>query len=891
MNPLTDNELEQLLQDYGSLPPTAIFTYRKPRVAGRRMAAILLVALLSLLLVALTIGIASRSDSAMGDVPPAGIPTLQPPITGTPSAPAITTNRKPVTTPTLTTPPPTTPPQPPKTEPPELEALLPAWYTGASVQLVNLLRVGSSTDLFPSQLDDRYSDYTSFELNLGKMTHTIRSGDLVELKGTVDGHRESYCQNVYLRLSDGTVLCLGHALQNLWSTVGIDPSTPDKIYVHHTSPDGEQYVLSAFGDSESYGYFLYRRQKNSLQKIPYDLANSDSVSYSSNCQYIVVATPRPTNILLNDLWLIDTSSMKIKLICTEYDTFGESSFSADQRFVYTYLRIGDSVEKNEYGQWVMYDTQTGLAFCGEGEICYLQNGILISRTPDKFCIYDCATGEILPNQPDLPWIIHADQKDNRYTLTVYNPQTGLVEATLTNVGTYAISQNQQYLFYYTDKALGVTVMDLISGQSVSLPVSEAFLKETNPEAGDVIYSMMISDNGSKIILGYRISLEDYMERKQREITALQDSIHTSFLSVNSIPDFWKKFAPYAEQYAHLIEWTGYYLHENYAIYMIAYQNNGLSLTRSVGVLNIVEDYRDGSFTMYYGSESLYFLGNPVARSAWEDKVQLFRRTLKGNYDATCALLPTLGESREFYFDYAKCYDAAGKWSDDLKNAYRYSYEFMRQFYVRADADYSPEELESVLRILDKYSVNQISLSSLTVRRVAQINLYGPSNLLLYCGDVYISSTGKYYIQNTYGGDQFLSTGSQITSEEYETLMQATGGFLVETGLYKDTRIASIEKAMFQVYNDFLVSGYLPKVSGTEKMVNALSMIREGGYDTDEILRTLYPDPSHQLYIKLLAEYKIPFDRTIRYAPSVALSIRITIVDGVITLSDPSATAQ
>lgn len=898
MNHLTDDELERLLTSYGQLTPSVPFTYRKKAILqGRRMAILAVAALLTLLLLAMTAGIAAHFASPGSNGTHGGAPILPSATTAGQAEPSVTTDRAPTTTPpttdlrppATTTPAITDPPKQPETQPPVLSPLLPAWYKGSNVQLVNVIE-SKTLSFQPVQLEEHYNDFAFFDLNIGSYTYSILSGDLIQIQGIPADHRESYCRGFYLRLSDGELICLGHELKDLWETVGLDYASLSSLSVRYTTEDGERYIIAPANSSGSLGYFIYDRRAKILRKIEFDCQNSDSISYSPDGNFVVVAKARKNNQDLDDLWLIDLSDMEAKQICAVYDTFGMSYFSTDERFIYTYLRIGDSVEKNEYGEWVMYDTQTRFTFRGKGQILYLQSGILVSRTQDGFLIYDCTTGDAPDDLSSLPRVIDADQKSQRYTLTIYNPVTGQVEATIADVGAYDLSDDQQYLFYYVDKADGVVMADLFGGESVTLPVSNALLEGVNPDVGKAIYRMKVSADGSKIALGYKISVEEYMDQKQREIDELRNAIWNGFLKTNNIPDFWSKFSPVKEQYAHLVEWTGYYIHDDFAIYMIAYHNNGYSLSRSVGVYHVVEDYRSGTYTLYNASENPYLLGNLVARSAWEDKVQTFRRTLKGDYDTTCALLPTLGELHEFYFDYAKCYDANGKWSDNLKNAHQYSYEFISTHYVRADIGYSAEELESVLRIIGKYTVNRISLSSLTVRRVAQINLYGPSRTLLYCGDVYISSTGKYYLQNTYGGSHFISTGSQITAEEYETLMQANGGFLVETGLYKDPRLASVADSVFEVYNDFLVNGFLPQIYGTEEIDKALSMIREGGYETDVILRTLYPDPAKRFYLTLLSEYKIPFDCSIRHANGVEL-IQITITDGVITCSDPSATAQ
>jgi hypothetical protein len=489
-------------------------------------------------------------------------------------------------------------------------------------------------------------------------------------------------------------------------------------------------------------------------------------------------------------------------------------------------------------------------------------------------------------------VIDADFNNYRYTLTVYNPATGKIEKTIPDVGTYEL--RGQILYYYTHKAEGVVIANLTTGESVSLPVSATLLTGANPAEGYAIYSLAVSGDGSTVSLGYTISMDDYYKQKQKDIDALLALVQDSALKTNNLPDFWEYFQARRAPYEYLIEYTDYDIHEGYVILHISFIRS-VRDDKDTWNLHLVEDYRDGTVTLYNASDNPYHVGNIHARSTYETKVQTFRRTLKkGDYEASCALLPTIGELRPYYIDYALCYDENGKWSEKLASTAKCNYELLKQHVASANVNYTPEALDRTLEILSRNPVHSVlHLNQTGYRRVADIQLYSSEKVLIFQTSIYVTTEGKYYLW----GRSFDERGCQINEADYLALMEAQGGFLVETGLYKDVRLAKVPES-YSVYvdADFLPRGLLPvpcpinyNYEEQAAAAKALSMIREGGHTANEIIETLFYYHHAYDYIYLLAEYNV--NQSWYYSFRGIEPIRITIQDGVITLSDPKADPQ
>lgn len=894
--PLTDQALEQLLSDYGKIAPPAAFAYR-PKVIpwGKRISALSVAALLSLLILTLTaVMIAGFSKENPLFSPPRGedgTTILQntttapknPPVTSDGGVtPPVTSGKPPVTDPPI--PPPATSPVDPPITQPSLPSLLPTWYNGTSIRLVNLLTTSTISPPFtPKELKEIYNDYASYDMDMGIGSYQFVSADLVLLSTHPKGHQGSDCNVVYLHPSNGELICLRHELQELWASVGIDASIVWSLSNLHASEDGNRYLFYARADGSDLGSFLYDRTAGTLTKLPLDLYQAprlDFLSYSADCNYAVMATYRKNDDLLDDLFLIDLRTMEVKQICADYATFGESTFSADGRYVYTHLRIGDSVDSNENGQWVLYDIQTGFTFRGEGEVLYLENGILISRTPEGFTAYDCTTGEPPEDLSSLPLVIDADFNNYRYTITVYNPATGKIEKTIPDVGAYEL--RGQILYYYVHKAEGVVIANLTTGESVTLPVSATLLTGANPAEGYTIYSLAVSGDGSTVSLGYTISLDDYYKQKQKDIDALLALIQNSALKTNNLPDFWEYFQARRAPYEYLIEFTDYDIHDGYVILHISFIRN-VRNDKDTWNLHLVEDYRDGTVTLYNASDNPYHVGNIHARSAYETKVQTFRRTLKkGDYEASCALLPTIGEHRPYYIDYAVCYDEKGKWSDDLAYQARWTYEYLQNEAKHSTASMSKEAREQLFKIIAKYPLNKgISIETHVYRRVMTITLVNQNLSVFYNVEVVVADNGCYYLRNVY----YSSCSRQITYEDYLALMETQNRKIVQTGLYKDLQIAFVPLPQASQTSDFLLSCTIPSYYLQANDVNrALAMIREGGYDTDVISSVLFPSKLW-IYVDLLTKYTPDASYTITADDS--LSVLMQIRNGKISFSDPN----
>lgn len=883
--PLTDQALEQLLSDYGQIAPPVAFAYQPKTIPwGKRITALSVAALLSLLLLTLTaVMIAGLSeekpfatDSPAGD----GSTVMQnttteskhPPVTSDDGiTPPVTTEKPPVTDPP--SPPATNPPDPPDTDAP-LPSLLPAWYNGKSIRLVNCIPSSSRSSFQPIMLKEVYNDYATLNLDMGTSDHQFVAGDLVILHTLPKAHQESYCGVVYLRPSDGELICLGHELKDLWQSAGVDFNKIQFLFYRHASADGNHYVVCAQNGGKTIGLFYYDRVEQTLKKIPFDTSHNDFLSYSADGNYMVVANPRKSNDLLDDLFLIDLRTMEVKQICQDYDTFGESHFSSDGRYVYTHLRIGDAVDSDEHGQWVLYDTQTGFTFRGEGQVLYLEDGVLISHTyGGGFAAYDCTTGETPDDLSALPLVIDADYKKYRYILTVFNPATGEVEATIPNVGAYALSEN--YLFYYVHRAEGVVMADLYSAESVTLPVSAELLNGANPEEGFTHYRFAVSHDGSSISLGYFISMSTYDAMIYEDINALMDDLCDAVLSTNNIPDFGSKFTEFQANYSHIIKWIGYDIHENYAILQIATILDPSPTKSTLRVYHLVEDYRNGTYTLYSASENPYSPGRIFARSAYEDTKQVFRRKLSGDYAKTCALLPQQAEHRPYYIDYADCYDSKGKWSDSLAAASGWNYGYLSLEVARTEPALSKTALDRTLQIIAHYPLTKgISIENLTYRRVAGIRLLTDKYRELYNAEVVVASNGCYYLRNL----NDTRHSQQITYEDYLALMEAQNNPIVQMGLYKDPRIAYVLPCQHTVSGDFLINCFIPtNLLNAEDVCAALALIREGGHSADEIMDVLFSDEM-RAYVELLAEYAPTYQYVFNANGSPYIDLRMNYGD-------------
>lgn len=710
---------------------------------------------------------------------------------------------------------------------------------------------------------------------------------MVLTTGVGTGHTEPYCSAACLQnVLTGEVICLGHEVRALLTELGME--APPKVYTVHTSEDGSQNVIQL-----NNRYYFFNRTERTLSEITFDLSDHCSLSFSPDCRYMVVEKMRAGEEIISDLWLIDLQTMDSRLIVNTAPTAGLSTFSADGRYFYTYLMANGAVEQNEDAEWLLYDTQTDHSFQGVGKILYFANGILISHTSDAFHAYDCQTGNIPNDLSHLPAVAVVTTRASRHTLSLYHPATGELNSAFANLGAYEISPDYRYLYTYIAHDTHIVVTDLYSGDSFQLPLSQRFLQESQPgENQKTTFSISVHPAGGEIQIRYHISESAADEEMREDIKDLRKIIEEEFLNAPNLPAFWERFQVLSAPYAHLLRGVYYDIHDEYVNLQISYiftpYMHPSSEKQSTTILYFVEDYRSDTFTLFRGVLSNSCKVNGVyGKSAAQTAKQTFRKTLiDGNYEVSCQMLPTVGEERIVYIDFAKCFNASGKYQDSLAEAEYYAYTTLRPAVIGSNLPTFPNDLDRLVEIVSRYPLTKREQIHPTNRFVAEIKLYDPLKNTIYHAHVLVDANGKYYLSN-----RLISIDNwacrQITEEEYEFIMKLQGGFLYETGMYLDKQISSAPTDhSTEADYDYLICGRLPTYRLNIANVNtALAMLREGTYSHTEIFKTVY-SPDQQQYVKLFMKYQPNYRQLLHPPTSAAGYIQIVLNNGVISFTDP-----
>lgn len=793
--PLTHHELEELLRKQGTVQPAMLFHYQPcphPTPLFKRRA-VLLIALLSLLFLAMLM------------VPLAAHLSVGSPAISTPSDNPIT-NLPQVTTQ------PISPDDPPITLPPTTNTpmgYLPDSY-GIENLTLNLMIPSNSTDLAPHSI--RVVETDDYKVSNAYLSAKALAGgqkivSACYAKVDVTDTAHSHCTQLFYNLSTEELLCIDHKLQELLSRADTDlkgnplPTASElNLYTFDHAADRFLFWIES---GECYYYYLVDFASDTIRKIEIPLSGPDIGFISPDFSYMILREPSADHSdehcrvisLLSDTTLTPFGNTPV---------FGDPLFSADGRFFL--MRRTDLSGNN----WLAFDSATGQVTECNGEFCYLTNTTALTKTDSGYLAYDCTNGSLVTDLSTLPLALHSSAtiqytaSVHQYTLKLYDPVSGKLYQKLEEVAAYALSEDSRWLYYYKDGEDHLTLYDLNLCQSYTLPLSEEFVSSAHTEDGVLRYSLTVSRDRSLVAIGYTVEpkaeiSETLLYRYESEallywmIEALDESGNLQDL----IAQFENsRFADHpivvntaADIYEDYVIWQVLYLYQPASPSDIPYHNR---------VLRVVEDYRNNTLTLYRGDYNPHYIPGISGSDQLTDvnfyeygDLYIRRTSQNADYDATCKLLSAIGNTIGCKFDYGKCYDENGEWSNTLAQQAICDYEYLKNNVTTANGITDPQKLDTLLQILARNPRTDRAKYQFTPAwRVQVIRLTDARGNQVYKGWLTITSKGKYYLVTEFFADNGPIVA--ISEADYTAIMELYGGFLYESGLYKNPRLSGLD---------------------------------------------------------------------------------------------------
>ncbi|MBQ2513426.1 MAG: hypothetical protein II534_08795 [Clostridia bacterium] len=269
------------------------------------------------------------------------------------------------------------------------------------------------------------------------------------------------------------------------SVVADNSSTPEKILFSVFS--GEEKKIS--------GIFVYDVKSDALTALPVpDLAKNDrnSMAASEDFRFIAVHSYRKTDLSLDDVWLIDTATGEMKTVSGDYPTFALSRFTPDGRFLMSTVKRYGSTEEfdSEFCRFIV--TGTGGTATTEcvGKILRYSDGKLLTRDAGSaHHLYDLTAGaEIEIPEGTLYWDLSGG------VLCLGDAHGNLLKKVEKSVSAYCVSADGNTAFTYKKGSESLMQRGL-DGSECKVPLDGSFVIETKKlsETHDLYFSLQEKD--------------------------------------------------------------------------------------------------------------------------------------------------------------------------------------------------------------------------------------------------------------------------------------------------------------------------------------------------------------------------------------------------------------
>lgn len=800
--PLTHHELEEMLRKQGKVQPAKQFSYQPHPLPTSPLhrRRVLLTAQLALLLTALlTIPLAAHFHKMPSLIPtPLGDGTTQTPVLS-----QQTTDQDPLTPPETI---------PPATLPSTTDA--PISYLPASYGMEHLkLNLMMPTD---STLQDAHSiqvlEATDYSVSNTYLSAKALAGGVKIVsahyaKVNVSGTEHENCTQLFYNLVTDEFLCIDHRLLALFTSFDSYALPALEEWNLHCLDYDARCCLFWIQEGDCYYYILVDFAAQTVRKIDVPLYAPDIGFVSPDFSYLILREPSPNGSnehckvvsLINDTLLTPFGDAEVN---------GDPIFSADGRFFL--MRRADLADN----QWLVFDSLTGQVTECEGEFCYLSDTTVLTKTENGYLGYNCATGKQLSELGALPLALQSISVTQytasvyQYTLKLYDPVSAKLVQKLESIAAFALSNDGRWLYYYKVGDDHLTLCDLTQKSSYALPLSEEFLKIV-PETDEMLrYAITVSNDRRLVAISYTIEpktpiTESNLYRLEAQafyqwmIEALEESENLLAL-VQQFEN--SRFADHP-----IVENTAADIYDDYVIWQVVYhyqpavQGHHPIFYRKV--LRVVEDYRNNTLTLYWGDSNPHWIpgvsdSDQLTDHTFENGQLYLRYSSHGaDYTRTCQKLSAIGKTIGCTFDYGKCYDDTGKWSNTLAQQQICSYEYLKNTVVSAAWIEDADALDALLQILARNprtgrANDRFYQTFAPAYRVQSIRLEDADGNLVYKGQLAITSRGKYYLITEWWFD--CTPVVEISEADYTALMELFGGFLYESGLYKNVRLAGLD---------------------------------------------------------------------------------------------------
>ncbi|MBO5798295.1 MAG: hypothetical protein J6R77_08150 [Clostridia bacterium] len=321
------------------------------------------------------------------------------------------------------------------------------------------------------------------------------------------------CSGVYYNAQNGTLFCCTHAVRELMKEHGI---SGENVRVKHFTPSLGK-VLFTLDDQPGHPSYCGDLSTDTLVPVKADLYATGTWMGGPDGK----DTPYALLFAMDDsnaLWLIDLRTAEAKRLSDTYPAMEDATLSRDGQYVY-YTKM-DGNANTPARTTVLYTPADGTyrTFTGEVLDSYLDDSLLIVRTPEGVQAYNCTTGQIQPVEEAgvAEEYLYGVRRTHDYTpfawkLGVEDYRTGEV-ATL-DVGYVEASlrsEDRRYLYYYCRGEEAIRVWDLVEGKETTLPIDPKLVAETEGEAAagyNVAFTLSWShtNNAPTLLLQYVVT--------------------------------------------------------------------------------------------------------------------------------------------------------------------------------------------------------------------------------------------------------------------------------------------------------------------------------------------------------------------------------------------------
>ncbi len=498
---------------------------------------------------------------------------------------------------------------------------------------------------------------------------SISEGRYVNLASAVTGTGHSdHGLLIYDAVSD-SFTCVACALKGITGQLEL---TADETVAADDISTPEKILFAVWNEKERAisKRFIYEPGTGRITRIPAPSENDfGTVQATSDFRYIVSHAARESDAEYDDVFLIDTLNGSVRNISGNYPTFMLSRFTPDGRFVMTALRTDGATENfdSEYCRFMVSETRGQTVTLCTGAVLRYWDGRLLTRDRDlAHHLYDLENGrEIAIPEGTSYW----DQiGDSLYRVDAYRNTAELTE---TPVSAVYVSDDGRTVYTYKAYNSSLKKRDL-DGSAEIIKLTGAFAKDASQleKTHDLFFSLQEKD-GTAVLL--------YTASEKPKAPAASAALPVSnSMALNNVLNIGAGPASVAETVKLLKENYpgndfGFKAVKGYGFLALYFEDRESGLTK-VPVRVLVEDYRDGTFSIY--SE---FRNHSFIKLLSERPGVFYRRTLTSTDEETWYFLQTNRIPFSIHLadiDYATFYEN-GLFSEEKVFDYMFSEEYSR----------------------------------------------------------------------------------------------------------------------------------------------------------------------------------------------------------------------